>query len=323
VAHDKTEDNPIEIEENPQPVPAQEASLITPVVPADIQCDESVVSAESVPETPPLPEAEKVYRHALPVRLAHWLNVICLPILVMTGFQIFNAHQALYWGERSDRDRPLLSIRAMRTQTGEIKGVTTVLGHSFETTGVLGFSGGSVRAFPSWATIPSGKWLAMGRQWHLFFAWVFVLNGLLFGLYALASRHFGRDLFPKPRDLRGIGRDLVNHLRFRHPTGEEARRYNVMQKLAYTGVIFGLGPLIVLTGLTMSPAIDAAFPGLLSLFGGRQSARTIHFLACWGFIGFVAVHVLMVATTGLRNNLRSMITGWFRLHETHEVEHER
>ena len=102
----------------------------------------------------------------------------------------------------------------------------------------------------------------MGRQWHLFFAWIFVLNGVLFGLYALASRHFWRDLFPKLRDLRGIGRDIMNHLRFRHATGEEARRYNVMQKLAYTGVIFGLGPLIVLTGLTMSPAVDAAKAGV-------------------------------------------------------------
>jgi thiosulfate reductase cytochrome b subunit len=323
VAHDKIEDNPIEIEEGAQSAPAPEDSLITPVVPADIQCNEGAISVESVPQTPALPEPEKVYRHSLPVRLAHWLNVICLPILVMTGFQIFNAHQALYWGERSDRDKPILSIRAMRAEGAEIKGITTVLGHSFDTTGVLGFSARSARAFPSWATIPSGKWLAMGRQWHLFFAWIFVLNGVLFGLYAIASRHVWRDLFPKLRDLRGIGRGLVNHLRFRHPTGEEARHYNVMQKLAYIGVIFGLGPLIVLTGLTMSPAIDAAFPGLLSLFGGRQSARTIHFLACWGFIGFVAVHVLMVMTTGLRNNLRSMITGWFRLHEAHEVPHER
>lgn len=271
-------------------------------------------------ELSPSPAIEQVYRHGLPVRVAHWLNAICIPILIMSGLQIFNAHQALYWGERSDADRSLLSIKAVRAETGEIKGVTTILGHAFDTTGVLGFSSGTARGFPSWATIPSGKWLAMGRQWHLFFAWVFVLNGLFFALYALASRHFWRDLFPKLTDLRRIGHDIVNHLRFRHPSGEEAKRYNVMQKLAYTGVICGLAPLIVLTGLTMSPATVAAFPGLLSLFGGRQSARTIHFLACFGFIGFVAVHLLMVATTGLRNNLRSMITGWFRIAHDHEVK---
>ncbi|HJU06324.1 MAG TPA: cytochrome b/b6 domain-containing protein [Nitrospiraceae bacterium] len=264
-----------------------------------------------------------VYRHAVMVRLAHWLNALCIPILIMSGFQIFNAHQALYWGERSDRDRPLFSIQAVRKENGDVKGVTTILGHAFDTTGVLGVSDGSVRGFPSWATIPSGKWLAMGRQWHLFFAWVFVLNGLLFGFYAVAGRHFWRNLFPKWKDLRGIGRDLVNHLRFRHPTGDEARHYNVMQKLAYTGVMFGLGPLIVLTGLTMSPAIDAAFPWLTNLFGGRQSARTIHFVVCFAFIGFVVVHLLMVATTGLYNNIRSMITGWFRIRPAHEVQNER
>jgi thiosulfate reductase cytochrome b subunit len=155
----------------------------------------------------------------------------------------------------------------------------------------------------------------MGRQWHLFFAWIFVVNGLLFGLYALLSRHLWRDLFPKVKDLRGIGRDIQSHLTFRHPAGAEARHYNVLQKLAYTGVAFGLGPLILLTGLSMSPTIDAGFPGLLTLFGGRQSARTIHFLACFAFIGFVTVHLLMVATAGLRNNLRSMITGWFSIRE--------
>jgi len=243
MSDDKREENRIEIAEDERPAEsAQETLSIPPADPAAAEQDGQAVSIESAAEATPPPAVDTVYRHSIPVRLAHWLNVICLPILVMTGFQIFNAHQALYWGERSDRDRPVLSIKAMRMERGEIKGVTTVLGHSFDTTGVLGFSAGSVRAFPSWATIPSGKWLAMGRQWHLFFAWIFVLNGLLFGLYALASRHFWRDLFPKLRDLRGIGRDVVNHLRFRHPSGEEARRYNVMQKLAYTGVIFGLGP---------------------------------------------------------------------------------
>ena len=305
-------------EKDPDPEPLKVIEGAPPS--ADIlQGSPGNLSTTGTEEGADSPAAERVYRHRLPVRVAHWLNAICIPILIMSGLQIFNAHQALYWGERSDRDRPLLSIKAVRTETGDVKGVTTVLGHAFDTTGVLGFSSGSARGFPSWATIPSGKWLAMGRQWHLFFSWVFVLNGLFFALYALAGRHFWRDLFPKLKDLRGIGRDIVNHLRFRHPTGEEAKHYSVMQKLAYTGVVFGLGPLIVLTGLTMSPATDAAFPGLLSLFGGRQSARTIHFLACFGFIGFVAVHLLMVATTGLRNNIGSMVTGWFRITNDHEV----
>ncbi len=255
----------------------------------------------------------RVYRHRLPVRIGHWINVLCLPILIMSGLQIFNAHPALYWGDRSDRDRPLLAMRMAVTDGGERKGVTTVLGHSFETTGLLGYSSEMRRGFPSWATLPGPQWLAMGRRWHLFFAWFFVLNGLIFGLYALVSRHLSRDLFPWWKDLRGLGRALLDHLLFRHPKGEETKQYNVLQKLAYTGVIFGLGPLIVLTGLAMSPMVDAAFPSLLTLLGGRQSARTIHFLACFGFVGFIVVHLAMVAITGLWNNLRSMLTGWFNI----------
>lgn len=254
---------------------------------------------------------ERVYRHRLPVRISHWLNVPFLIILIMSGLQIFNAHPALYWGDRSDRDRPLLSIRPVQTDDGDIKGVTTVLGHRFETTGVLGYSDGSGRAFPAWATIPSAKWLAMGRQWHLFFAWLFVINGLIFTAYALASRHVTRDLAPTGMDWRSIGKSLKDHLVFRHPIGEEARRYNVLQKLAYATVLFLLGPLIMLTGLAMSPTIDTAFPWLLTILGGRQAARTIHFVACFSFVGFILIHVFQVIMTGSFNNIRSMLTGWF------------
>lgn len=254
---------------------------------------------------------ERVYRHRLPVRISHWLNVSFLIILIMSGLQIFNAHPALYWGDRSDRDRPLLSIRPVQTDDGDIKGVTTVLGHRFETTGVLGYSDGSGRAFPAWATIPSAKWLAMGRQWHLFFAWLFVINGLIFTAYALASRHVTRDLAPTGMDWRSIGKSLKDHLVFRHPIGEEARRYNVLQKLAYATVLFLLGPLIMLTGLAMSPTIDTAFPWLLTILGGRQAARTIHFVACFSFVGFILIHVFQVIMTGSFNNIRSMLTGWF------------
>ena len=254
---------------------------------------------------------ERVYRHRLPVRISHWLNVPFLIILIMSGLQIFNAHPALYWGDRSDRDRPLLSIRPVQTDDGDIKGVTTVLGYRFETTGVLGYSDGSGRAFPAWATIPSAKWLAMGRQWHLFFAWLFVINGLIFTAYALASRHVTRDLAPTGMDWRSIGKSLKDHLVFRHPIGEEARRYNVLQKLAYATVLFLLGPLIMLTGLAMSPTIDTAFPWLLTILGGRQAARTIHFVACFSFVGFILIHVFQVIMTGSFNNIRSMLTGWF------------
>lgn len=267
--------------------------------------------------------AERIYRHRLPVRISHWLNVPCLIILIMSGLQIFNAHPALYWDDRSDRDQPLLSIRPMKTESGEMRGITTIMGYKFDTTGVLGYSNGSRRAFPAWATVPSAKFLAMGRQWHLFFAWLLVINGLFFTAYALISRHVTRDLAPTGKDLRGIGKAVKDHLVFRHPTGEEARRYNVLQKLAYVGVLFVVAPLIILTGLTMSPTIDTAFPWLLTIFGGRQAARTIHFIACFTFVGFIVIHVVEVILTGFFNNIRSMVTGWFVVKHEHEgANHE-
>ena len=260
------------------------------------------------------------FRHPLFVRLSHWLNVVCLPILLMSGFQIFNAHPALYWGERSDRDRPILAMKGVQAEGDGLKGITTLFGHPFDTTGLFGASrteGGALtrRGFPEWATLPAHQWLAMGRRWHFFFAWIFVINGLLFAALSTASRHLWNDLIPKKEDLRKIRTTIRDHLRFRHPAGEEAAHYNVLQKIAYTGVAFVLGPLILLTGLTMSPDIDAAAPILLTLFGGRQSARTIHFIAAFSFIGYTLVHLLMVAITGFWNNLRSMITGRYRLPE--------
>jgi len=274
----------------------------------------SVPSVGSTPEahaSSVAPVVERVYRHRLPVRISHWLNVPILVILIMSGLQIFNAHPALYWGDRSDRDRPLLSIRPIQAEGGEVKGTTTILGRQFDTTGVLGYSDGSGRAFPAWATIPSAKWLAMGRQWHLFFAWLFVINGILFTAYALVSRHVTRDLVPTGKDIRAIGRSIKDHLKLRQPQGDEAKQYNVLQKLAYLVVLLAIAPVIVLTGLTMSPTIDTAFPWLLTIFGGRQGARTINFLACFSFVGFIVIHVVEVILTGLIKNLRSMITGWF------------
>lgn len=293
-------DNPIE----PQPVEVAPASPPTSS------------ASEPTPSEPPLDQPTRwTYRHSLPVRVGHWINALSLFILIMSGLQIFNAHPALYWGNRSDRNEALVSIRPVRMESGEIKGMTTVLGRSFDTTGVLGYSDHTARAFPAWATIPGPRWLAMGRQWHLFFAWVFVVTGVLFMSYALFSRHLVGDLLPTRWDLRGIGRAIKDHLLFRHTQGDAATRYNVLQKLAYLVVLFVLAPLMLLTGLSMSPTIDAAFPWLLHLFGGRQGARTIHFIACFSFVGFIGIHVFQVMITGFVNNMRSMITGWFAIKE--------
>ncbi|WP_372524513.1 cytochrome b/b6 domain-containing protein [Piscinibacter sp.] len=259
---------------------------------------------------------QRFYRHRLPVRLMHWINVICLTILLMSGLTIFNAHPNLYWGKDSSFGHPWLAITATSVNNTAV-GVTRIAGHEFVTHGVLGASrvGDSnalvVRAFPSWATIPGPQWLSMGRHWHFFFAWAFILNGLAYLLYALFSGHLRRDLLPTRTELRRIGTSIKDHLLFRHPTGEAAKRYNVLQNIAYLVVIFGLLPLVVLGGMAMSPMLDAALSGWVDLLGGRQSARTLHFLAAAGLLLFVLIHVFEVLVSGAWNHLRSMITGYY------------
>jgi len=266
-------------------------------------------------KTPPT-SPQRFYRHRLPVRVMHWINVVCLTILLMSGLSIFNAHPALYWGQQSTFDKPWIAITAVDGPKGAV-GVTRIAGHQFATDGVLGSSRvgdattPTLRAFPSWATIPGRQSLSMGRHWHLFFAWLFVLNGIAYVLYALFSGHLRRDLLPTREELRHIGRSIRDHLLFRHPTGEAAKRYNVLQNLAYLVVVFGLLPLVVVAGIAMSPRLDAVFPGWVELLGGRQSARTLHFLAATGLLLFVLVHLFEVLISGAWNQIRSMITGYY------------
>jgi thiosulfate reductase cytochrome b subunit len=266
------------------------------------------------------------YRHRLPVRIMHWINVLAVFVLLMSGLQIFNAHPALYWGRSSyDGRAPLLQMVAEETEEGEVIGVTRVMGHEFDTTGVLGASRGPdgqwlARGFPAWATIPDNQWLAMGRRWHLFFAWVFVINGLAYVAYSASGPHLSRDLAPTGKDWRSIGHSIKEHVLFRHPRGEAEKHYNVLQKLTYLAVIFVLLPLIILTGWSMSPGLNAVIPGWVDWLGGRQAGRTIHFVLAWALVAFVLVHVFEVIISDLGNHLRSMITGYYRLHA--EARHE-
>ena len=267
---------------------------------------------------PGRPRRLLIYRHSAVVRATHWINVVCLFILLMSGLQIFNAHPALYWGDISDFGHPLFAITAHKGRDGAARGVTTLAGHELDTTGVLGWSsdgtgGGAERAFPAWATLPSWQSLADGRLWHFFFAWVFVLNGLVYLFYGLVNGHLWRDMVPARPELGRIGRTAWEHLRLRFPSGEAARHYNVLQKLSYLFVIFVLLPVLVLAGLAMSPRLDAGFPELASLFGGRQSARTVHFTAAFALVGFVLVHIFMVLISGVWNNIRSMVTGRYAI----------
>lgn len=257
---------------------------------------------------------ELIYRHPLAIRATHWINALCLLILLMSGLQIFNAHPALYWGSKSVFAQPFVALRARDTGGGSYVGEVTLLGKAVDTTGWLGLGRDSdgdleARGFPWWLTLPGRRDLAMGRRWHFFFAWAFVLNGLVYLIYSLFSGHLRKDLAPSGAELKGIGASIAEHLRLRFPKGEAARRYNVLQKLSYLVVALILLPLMLLTGLAMSPAMDAGFPLLLDMLGGRQSARTIHFIAASLLVLFVFVHIVMVLISGVWNNMRSMITG--------------
>jgi len=277
-------------------------------------------TAPAAPTAQDASAARSIYRHRLPVRVMHWVNVVCMTILLGSGLNIFNAHPTLYWGHDSVTGTPWLSIRGENTPTGPV-GKTRLGSAEFETTGVLGVSkvnGDTMaRGFPSWATIPGPQWLAMARHWHLFFAWIFVVNGLAYVIYTIFSRHLVRDLVPTRAELANIGASIVDHIRFKHPTGAAATRYNVLQSLTYLIVIFGLLPLIVLAGMALSPRIDAVFTGWVDLLGGRQSARSLHFLAAAGLLLFVIIHVFEVIVAGVWNEMRSMITGWYRVPPDH------
>ena len=260
-----------------------------------------------------------INRHRLPVRVMHWINVLCLFVLLMSGLQIFNAHPALYWGMASNFSTPALALTASPDADGQLRGETQIGRLRFASTGVLGASNNMAgervrRGFPTWATIPGPRNLAEGRRWHFFFAWLFVVNGLVFWLWSWRAKHLSRDLAPTGNELRGIGQSIREHLRFKHPTGEAATRYNVLQKLAYLLVIFVFGPGIVLMGLAMSPHLDTVLAWMVDLVGGRQSARTIHFIIAFAFVAFIAVHVFMVLVSGPVNQLRAMLTGRYRIH---------
>lgn len=245
-----------------------------------------------------------VRRHGVVVRLTHWLNAVVLLVMLLSGLQIFNAHPALYWGEVSQFQRPWIEMTAEEVG-GEPVGLTRIGSVVFDTTGVLGFSDHQVRGFPPWATLPTYRSLADGRRWHFFFAWVFLINGIVYWSEAIFGGRLARDLWPKPGDP-GLAASLGDHLRFRFP---RHGGYNAVQKRAYLIVVAGLLPLMLLTGLTMSPGLNAGFPWLTELFGGRQTARTIHFLVAGMIVLFVIVHLAMVMLVDPVGNLRAMIVG--------------
>jgi thiosulfate reductase cytochrome b subunit len=261
---------------------------------------------------------ERVYRHRLPTRLWHWINVAAIIGLFMSGLMIFNAHPRLYWGHFGANPDPAWLEIGAQGQRGYMKiGAVEVT-----TTGVLGRSsngeGGMMnRAFPRWITLPGDYSLAVSRHWHLGLAWAFAVGYLLFFLWALIgkSRHAHRDLGLRFSDLSPahLWQEIKDHARLRFPHGLAALRYNGLQKISYFAVIFILIPMMIFTGLAMSPGMDAGWPWIVDVLGGRQTARSLHFIVCWALFGFFVVHILMVVLAGPVNELRSMLTGWYHL----------
>lgn len=227
----------------------------------------------------------EVYRHPWVVRITHALNAVALLVLLTSGLQILNAHPALYWGETSRFDAAIVRFGAM----------------------------------PSWLTLPPYPDLGAGRAWHFAAAWLLVANLALYLAHGLASGRIARQLWPTRADLGHLGRSAWDHLRLKFPEGDAARHYNGLQKLAYLFVFALALPVMVMTGLAMSPTVHAAAPWLGDLFGGRQSARTVHFGMAMALVGFVVVHLAMVLAAGPLNELRAILTGWYRLKGRRDV----
>ena len=238
--------------------------------------------------------------HARWVRVSHWIVTASVLVLVFTGFEILMVHPRLYWGKAGNDLTPaLLELPISRNYKhgGYDKPVPLTENAS-----------GPVSASRTYDIFNQNGW---GRSLHLLAAWCLVLPGVVYVLAGIFGGHFRSHIWPKADELtpRLVWRDVVDHLRFRIPPARCGPHYALLQKCAYSLVVFVAAPLMVVTGLAMSPAITAAFPLLLRLFGGFQSARTIHFFTFIALLLFVFVHVVMVIKSGFRRQIRAMTVG--------------
>ena len=225
-----------------------------------------------------------VARHSTLVRITHWITTLCFLALLVTGVEILISHPRFYWGETGNvLIAPLFKFNIPASR----------------------------------ATVPTGYGYVLpdqngwSRYLHFQAAWLVVFTGLLYVSVGLMNGHFRRNLVPAPTGLRGsaLWIAIVNHLRLRPSSEAEVLSYNVLQRLAYLVIIFFLFPLVIWTGLAMSPAIASAFPPVVTLLGGQQSARTLHFFVSVFLVLFVLAHVFMISVAGFRNRMRAMITG--------------
>jgi thiosulfate reductase cytochrome b subunit len=235
-------------------------------------------SAATLPVVTPTP------RHSALVRVTHWITAICFLALLFTGVEILISHPRFYWGEVGNvLTKPLFQLPIPSSR----KLVPTGYGY------VLPDQNGWSRAL------------------HFQTAWILLITGLLYAISGFSSGHFRKNLLPQKSDFswREFSATVTSHLRFARPTEAEASSYNLLQRLAYIVVVFVLFPLIIWTGLAISPAVASAFPWSVTLLGGTQSARTLHFFLTLALVLFLIVHVAMVVFAGFTNRMRAMITG--------------
>jgi thiosulfate reductase cytochrome b subunit len=223
-------------------------------------------------------------RHTALVRVTHWLTVISFLALLITGAEIVVSHPRFYWGETGNvNTTPLFTIPIPSSRDTVPTGYKTVLPDQ-----------------NGWS-----------RYLHFQAAWLVVLTGLVYAVSILWTGHLRRDLLPAPADCTwpAFREVIARYLRRAPPDPADAHSYNVLQRTAYLTVIFILFPLVIWTGLALSPSFDSAFPATVNLLGGRQSARTLHFFVSISLLLFLIVHVTMVVLAGFRTRMIAMITG--------------
>ncbi len=231
-----------------------------------------------------VPNATVAPRHSALVRATHWITALCFLALLVTGAEIVLSHPRFYWGETgNDLTKPLFKLHVPASRR------LVPTGYSYVLPDANGWS----------------------RYVHFQAAWILVFTGLLYLIWGLFSGHFRKNLFPRGADLSGraLWGAIAKNLRFKRPSEPEAWSYNVLQRITYLFVIFILFPLIIWTGLAMSPAFVSAFPATVNVLGGQQSARTLHFFVSLALLLFVFVHVVMVFRAGFKSRMRAMITG--------------
>ncbi|MFL6603533.1 MAG: cytochrome b/b6 domain-containing protein [Steroidobacteraceae bacterium] len=234
------------------------------------------------------------------VRICHWLVVVSFLTLAITGFLILMVHPRLYLGEVGNDLTPALLTLPVSSNYRPSELHPTITFPELPSR--------PISADRNYAIFNQNGW---ARSLHFLAAWVFVAAGVIYVALGIVTGHIVRVLLPRIRELSpsAVWQDLKNHLRINFESVRAGQSYNLLQKLAYTSVLFIVLPVMIATGLTMSPAMTSAYPQLLDLFGGYQSARTVHFCGFSALLLFFVVHVAMVIATGFGKQLRAMTWG--------------